>query len=127
MADTRFRRVLWVVLAINAAMFVLELGAGMVAGSAALQADALDFLADAANYAISLAVLGAGLRWRAGAGMGQRCIYGSVWHLGSGHDRLAHCQRVCPPCSNNGAYRIACTYHERDLSGAADGISVGGC
>lgn len=85
MADTRFRRVLWVVLVINAAMFVLELGAGMVAGSAALQADALDFLADAANYAISLAVLGAGLRWRAGAAWVKGASMGvfGIWVLGT--------------------------------------------
>ena len=61
----RFRRVLWIVLAINAGMFIAEIVAGLVAGSAALQADALDFFADAANYAISLAVFGSGLRWRA--------------------------------------------------------------
>ncbi|WP_231730562.1 cation transporter [Celeribacter halophilus] len=85
MADTRFRRVLWVVLVINAAMFVLELGAGMVAGSAALQADALDFLADAANYSISLAVLGAGLRWRAGAAWVKGASMGvfGIWVLGT--------------------------------------------
>ena len=48
---------LWTVLAINAGMFLVEIGAGVVARSAALQADALDFFADAANYAISLSVL----------------------------------------------------------------------
>ena len=56
----RFRAVLWTVLAINAGMFLAEIGAGLAAGSAALQADALDFFADAANYAISLSVLGLG-------------------------------------------------------------------
>ena len=50
-----YRRVLWAVLAINAVMFVVEIGAGLAAGSAALQADALDFLGDAANYGISMA------------------------------------------------------------------------
>lgn len=59
------RGVLWVALAVNAAMFAVEIGAGLSAGSSALLADALDFLADAANYAISLAVLGMGLRRRA--------------------------------------------------------------
>lgn len=58
---------LWIVLAINAGMFTAEIAAGMLAGSAALQADALDFFADATNYAISLTVLGMTLRWRAGA------------------------------------------------------------
>ncbi len=60
-----YRRVLWAVLAINAVMFAVEIGAGLAAGSAALQADALDFLADAANYAISLFVVGMALRYRA--------------------------------------------------------------
>jgi Co/Zn/Cd efflux system component len=55
-----YRRVLWIVLAINAAMFFVEIGVGLAAGSAALQADALDFRGDAANYAISLSVVG----WR---------------------------------------------------------------
>lgn len=65
-AATRgFRRVLWTVLAINLAMFVVEIGAGLAAGSAALLADALDFFADAANYAISLVVAGMALRYRA--------------------------------------------------------------
>ena len=48
-----YRRVLWAVLAVNAAMFLVEIGAGLAAGSASLQADALDFFGDAANYAIS--------------------------------------------------------------------------
>src|SRR2546428_6305187 len=62
--NAAYRRVLWVVLAINAAMFAVEIGAGLAAGSAALQADALDFLGDAANYAISLFVVGMPLRYR---------------------------------------------------------------
>jgi Co/Zn/Cd efflux system component len=52
-----YRRVLWAVLGINAAMFLVEIGAGLAAGSASLQADALDFLGDAGNYAISLFVV----------------------------------------------------------------------
>jgi Co/Zn/Cd efflux system component len=64
-----FRRVLWAVLAINAVMFAVEIGAGLAAGSAALQADALDFLGDAANYAISLFVVGMALRYRAMAAL----------------------------------------------------------
>ena len=64
---TAYRRVLWAVLAINAAMFLAEIGAGLVAGSASLLADALDFFGDAANYAISLTVIGMALRYRATA------------------------------------------------------------
>jgi Co/Zn/Cd efflux system component len=43
--DEAYRRVLWAVLAINAGMFAVEVSAGLAAGSASLQADALDFLA----------------------------------------------------------------------------------
>ena len=41
-------RVLWILLAINGTMFLAEFGAGLVAESAALIADSLDMLADAA-------------------------------------------------------------------------------
>ena len=64
-----WRRVLWIALAINAVMFVVEAAAGLAAGSAALQADALDFLGDAANYGISLGVAGMALAWRARAAL----------------------------------------------------------
>jgi Co/Zn/Cd efflux system component len=65
--DKAYRRVLFTVLAINAVMFAVEVIAGVAAGSASLQADALDFLGDAANYAISLLVVGMALRVRASA------------------------------------------------------------
>lgn len=65
--DASWRRVLWVALAVNAGFFVAEIVAGAAAGSAALQADALDFLGDAANYAISLGVAGMALAWRSRA------------------------------------------------------------
>lgn len=71
-ADTRtpqFRRALWIALAVNAAMFVVEVGAGLRSESVSLLADSLDFLGDAANYAVSLAVLGLALRWRARAAL----------------------------------------------------------
>ena len=64
-----YRRVLFTVLAINAVMFGVEVIAGVAAGSASLQADALDFLGDAANYAISLLVVGMALRYRATAAL----------------------------------------------------------
>jgi Co/Zn/Cd efflux system component len=64
-----YKRVLWLVLAINAVMFLVEIGAGLAAGSASLQADALDFLGDASNYAISLVVVGMALRYRATAAL----------------------------------------------------------
>ena len=64
-ADPRWRRVLWFALIANGAMFLVEMVAGAAADSRALQADALDFLGDAANYAISLGVSGMALTWRA--------------------------------------------------------------
>lgn len=64
-----YRRALWAVLIINAAMFAVEIAAGYAAGSAALQADALDFFGDAVNYGISLTVVGMALRYRAMAAM----------------------------------------------------------
>lgn len=56
--DPRYRKVLWVALALNALMFFVELGASWTSGSVSLMADSIDFLGDASNYAISLAVLG---------------------------------------------------------------------
>jgi Co/Zn/Cd efflux system component len=62
-----YRRVLWIALAVNALMFVLELATGLKSGSVSLLADAIDFFGDAANYGLSLAVLSLGLAWRARA------------------------------------------------------------
>ena len=63
--DPLWRRILWIALILNAVMFSVEIVAGLAADSRALQADALDFLGDAANYAISLCVAGMALAWRA--------------------------------------------------------------
>lgn len=88
-----YRRVLWVVLGINAAMFLVEILAGLAAGSVALQADALDFLGDTASYGISLFVLGMTLRYRAAAALAKGAAMGlfgvwvltmTVWHVVNG-------------------------------------------
>jgi len=73
------------VLAINAAMFAVEVAAGLMAGSASLQADALDFLGDAANYAISLLVVGMALRYRASAALAKGATMAAfgVWVIGT--------------------------------------------
>jgi len=83
--DPRWRRVLWIALLLNAAMFVVEFGAGVSAQSRSLQADALDFLGDAANYAISLGVAGMALTWRARAALikGISILAFGLWVLGS--------------------------------------------
>jgi Co/Zn/Cd efflux system component len=67
--DERYRRILWAALAVNLAMFLVEIVASIIAGSVSLRADALDFLADAANYAVALAVVGLALRWRTRAAL----------------------------------------------------------
>lgn len=67
--DPRYKQVLWIVIAINAAMFLVEMAAGRLAGSQALQADALDFLGDTLTYGISLAVIGSTLTVRANAAL----------------------------------------------------------
>lgn len=83
--DPTYTRVLWLVLAINAAMFLIEIAAGLAAGSASLQADALDFLGDAANYAISLVVVGMALRYRSIAALAKGTTMGlfGLWVLGT--------------------------------------------
>lgn len=89
----KYRRVLWFVLTINAAMFVVEVGAGLATGSASLQADALDFLGDAANYGISVFVVGIALRFRASAALAKGATMGAlglwvvatvIWHAAHG-------------------------------------------
>ncbi|WP_334184806.1 cation transporter [Novosphingobium sp.] len=83
--DAAWRRVLWIALVINAVMFGVEIVAGVTAGSASLKADALDFLGDAANYAISLGVAGMALAWRARAAMakGASILLFGLWVLGN--------------------------------------------
>ena len=97
-----FRRALWIVLAINAVMFAVEIGAGMISASASLQADALDFLGDAANYGISLLVVGMALRYRAAAALvlgglaasGETVLDG-LDHLDRGYDRMTEKLAAC--------------------------------
>lgn len=65
----RYRKILWIALVVNFAMFGIEIGAGLQSGSVSLLADAIDFFGDAANYAVTLAVLSLGLVWRARAAL----------------------------------------------------------
>ncbi len=81
----RWRRALWIALCINSGFFLTEFIAGAAAGSSALQADALDFFGDAANYAVSLGVAGTTLAWRARAAIakGSTLIAFALWVQGS--------------------------------------------
>lgn len=89
----QWRRALWIALAVNAGMFLAEIVAGVAAGSASLQADAIDFLGDAANYGISLGVAGMALAWRARAALvkgwslgmlGAGVLASTAWHAYAG-------------------------------------------
>ena len=83
--DPRYKRILWAVIAINGAMFLVEMGAGRIAGSQALMADALDFLGDTLTYGLSLAVIGASLKVRASAALfkGVSLSLMALWVFGS--------------------------------------------
>ena len=82
--SSAWRRVLWIALAVNGVLFLTEIGSGIAAGSASLQADALDFLGDSANYAISLGVAGMVLVWRARAALlkGITLLALALWVIG---------------------------------------------
>lgn len=89
--DASFRRVLWIALAVNAAMFVTELGSSIAAGSTALLADSLDFFSDSANYAISLYALALGALARSRAALFKGLTMGAIglWVLGAAAHKIA--------------------------------------
>lgn len=89
--DPVWRRALWVALIVNATMFAAEIAAGFAASSSALQADALDFLGDSANYAISLFVVGMGLAVRSRTALfkGGTLLLLGLWVVGSAGWRAA--------------------------------------
>ena len=80
-----YKRILWTVIGVNGAMFLGEMVAGQLAGSQALKADSLDFLADTVTYGLSLAVIGASLRTRATAALakGTSLSVMALWVFGS--------------------------------------------
>ena len=80
-----YKRRLWLVIALNAIMFAVEMTAGHMAKSQALQADALDFFSDALTYGVSLAVIGASItvRTMAALGKGISLLLMGVWVFGS--------------------------------------------
>ena len=86
----RYRTILWIVIGINAFMFVFETGASIAADSMALRADALDFLGDSLTYGLTLIAIEHSLRWRAAAAlfkgvtllaMGLGVLGSTVWQV----------------------------------------------
>lgn len=91
--DHTYRRILWIALFVNAGMFGVELFSGWAAGSVSLLADAVDFFGDAANYAVSLFVLGLAPIWRSRTalvkgltmgGYGLFVLGAAAWNVASG-------------------------------------------
>ena len=91
--DPKYRRILWIALILNALMFLVEMAGGWRAGSASLLADAVDFFGDAANYAVSLFVLGLAPVWRSRTALAKGVTMGTygmlvlavaAWHLARG-------------------------------------------
>ncbi|WP_299179317.1 cation transporter [uncultured Neptuniibacter sp.] len=83
--SAEYKRILWIVIAINVVMFVVETGASIASQSMALRADALDFLGDSLTYTITLLAIGHSLRWRASAALfkGITLALMGLWVLGS--------------------------------------------
>jgi cation diffusion facilitator family transporter len=92
------RKVLQSVLAINAVMFVAEFGAGILAGSAALMADAVDMFGDALVYGLSLYALARSDRWKAGAAMAKG-LFILLFGVGVLIDIIVKIQSGVPPSS----------------------------
>jgi len=91
--DPKYRRALWIALAVNVGMFVVELIASWSSGSVSLLADSIDFFGDAANYALSLAVLDLALSVRSKAALFKAACMGgfgvfvlgkAIWNLQTG-------------------------------------------
>ncbi len=103
----RYRRVLLIALWVNAVMFVVEFSGGLSSDAASLLADALDFLGDAGNYAVSLLVLPLGLAWRARAALAKGLTMGAfgLFVLGNTAWHLAH--GVVPQALTMGAVALA--------------------
>ena len=92
------RRVLVTVLIINTVMFVLEFGAGIVAGSTALMADATDMLGDALVYGVSIYAIARSARWKAGAAM-FKGVFILALGIGIVLNIIARAQSGIPPSS----------------------------
>lgn len=92
------RRVLMIVLAINAVMFVGEFGAGLIARSVALMADAVDMFGDAMVYGLSLYALNRSERWRDGAAVAKG-VFILIFGLGVLWQVAIKIQTGVPPSS----------------------------
>ncbi|KAF1022135.1 MAG: Cadmium, cobalt and zinc/H(+)-K(+) antiporter [Acinetobacter bereziniae] len=104
--NSKFRTALWIALFINLAMFFVELFGGAYAHSSALWADSLDFFGDAVNYAISLAVLGASLYWRATVALFKGAVMALFGLVVIGKTAYAYTQGIPPEAITMGAIGV---------------------
>jgi len=83
--DPAYKRILWLIIVINGTMFGVEMVAGILAQSQALQADALDFIGDTLSYSISLWAIGKAVSIRSNAALfkGFTLTLMSLWVVGS--------------------------------------------
>lgn len=100
--NSKFRTALWIALIINAVMFLVELMGGAYAHSSALWADSLDFFGDAVNYAISLAVLGMSLYWRASVALVKGMTMALFGFIVIGKTGYAYMQGIPPEAMTMG-------------------------
>ena len=104
--DPRWRRVLWAALAINAVMFAVEIGGSVLADSSALLADAVDFLGDAFNYGLSLAVVAFSPLARTRAAAVKGATMTAYGLFVAAHATWAWSQGVVPAPSTMGAIAV---------------------
>ena len=121
-------RVLWIVLAVNAVLFVAEFGVGWAAHSTALLADSLDMLGDALVYAFSLWVLHRGTRWRARAALSKGLVQAAfgifvlgqaAWKLGGSAEVDASAMGVMGMLAlagNSWCFYLLCSHRSDDLN-----------
>jgi Co/Zn/Cd efflux system component len=100
--SARFRRALWIALALNAAMFCVEIVSGLSAHSVSLLADAVDFFGDAASYGISLFVLSRATVWRSRTALAKGWVMGGYGVFVLAQAALAAAHGVVPQASTMG-------------------------
>jgi Co/Zn/Cd efflux system component len=125
---SRYRKVLWAALLVNAFMFAVEIGAGMRSGSVSLLADAIDFAGDAANYGITLMVLSMGLPWRGRAAVVKALSMGgfglfvlgraawAVWHGAPPEPMVMGVVALLALAANGGVAALLYAFREGDAN-----------
>lgn len=78
MIDQSYKRALWIVVLLNAGFGLVEMVGGLIAGSQALKADALDFLGDGLITFLGLIAFGWRPVWRARLALMQGLFLGGL-------------------------------------------------